>query len=80
MIVAALAAVVSGVRRAGIEREIGGAAVAGKGVDPVAGADEPVGAGAGRQLQAAGQQVVPDVPLRVHPERIEEIEGIELAQ
>ena len=80
VVVAALAAIVAGVRRAGVEREIGGTAVAGKSVDPVAGADEPVGAGAGRQLQATGQQVVPDVPLRVHPKRIEEIEGVELAQ
>ena len=52
---------------------VGGAGVD---VDAVAGADEPVGAGAGGEGEAAVEEGVPDVLLGVPPVGVEEIEGV----
>ena len=49
-------------------------------VDAVVGADEPVRPGARRERDAAIQQAVPDAILGVHPERIEQVEAVQLAQ
>ena len=50
------------------------------GVDPVRGADEPIGAGRGGELDARVEHPVVDVVLGVHPLGIEEVEGVELSE
>ena len=49
-------------------------------IDAVVGADEPVGAGGGGQGDAAVEQFVPQVVFGVHPEGVEEVEGVQFAQ
>ena len=49
-------------------------------IDAVVRADEPVGAGGGGQGDAAIEQFVPQVVFGVHPEGIEQIEGVQFAQ
>ena len=45
-------------------------------IDAVVGADEPVSAGGGGQGDAAVEQFVPQVVFGVHPEGVEEVEGV----
>ena len=49
-------------------------------VDAIVGADEPVGACGGGQVNATVEEFVPDVVFWVVPKRIEEVEGVEFAE
>ena len=57
-----------------------GERASGVGIDAVVGADEPVSSGGGGQGDAAVEQFVPQVVFGVHPEGVEQVEGVQFAQ